>query len=449
MPSFGLTPSGPGSRFSFKFDPNTPTKELLPAPPRATADVGPVLKDDLAMVPEVQFQAPLAKVGPSANPTQEIALQLARITHVNAKKTDAFMVALLENRPDLAGLPFVMGDDCRTNSERTKQFTSAVNLVRSLLSQSGGNATAFWTQFTNSTLAPIHARPDRAMEEQASLGRVAALMQMLAPESVEYRMGLVKYLAGVPHVESTKALARLAIFSAEDDVRLAAIDSLKVRREKDYTDVLVKGLRYPWPAVARRSADVIARLGRSDLIPELIAVLEEDDPRMPQSKTLSDGKKVMVVREMVKVNHNGNCMMCHSPGNPNTTSGNALMVEVPVPGQPLNSSGRGGYGQSFTDLMVRVDVTYLRQDFSVMMTVADAHPWPELQRFDFLVRERQLTDAQVELYRAKLTPREEGVLSPYHRAMLASLREMTGKDTTPTAEAWRKLLGMPSKTTTR
>ena len=49
-----------------------------------------------------------------------VAQQLAKINHMNAKKTDAFMAALLENRPDLAGLPFAMGDDCRTSPERMK-----------------------------------------------------------------------------------------------------------------------------------------------------------------------------------------------------------------------------------------------------------------------------------------------------------------------------------------
>ena len=33
------------------------------------------------------------------------------------------------------------------------------------------------------------------------------------------------------------------------------------------------------------------------------------------------------------------------------------------------------------------------------------------------------------------------MLSPYHKAAVAALRDLTGKDTAPTAEAWRKLLG--------
>ncbi|HEY1188975.1 MAG TPA: hypothetical protein VGE74_15075, partial [Gemmata sp.] len=91
---------------------------------------------------------------------------------------------------------------------------------------------------------------------------------------------------------------------------------------------------------------------------------------------------------------------------------------------------------------IRIDVTYLRQDFSVKLAVADAHPWPELQRFDFLVRERQVTEEEAATFRDKLTPKEPGVLSPYHRAALAALRELTGKDTAPTAAAWRKLLSI-------
>ena len=206
------------------------------------------------------------------------------------------------------------------------------------------------------------------------------------------RLGLVKYLTGVPHIEATRALAKLAIFSSEEDVRLAAIESLKVRREKDYTDILVKGLRYPWPAVAKRAADAIGRMERTDLIPELVAVLAQDDPRLPVIHE-KEGKKVSTVREMVKINHHRNCMMCHAPGNPSTGSANAMTAEVPVMGQPLPSPLEG-YRQSSPDLMIRIDVTYLRQDFSALLPVADAQPWPECSGFDFFVRERKLTDEE-------------------------------------------------------
>src|SRR5207249_3858494 len=83
-----------------------------------------------AKVPEVEFQAKPEKGTTDEKLTERAAHQLAKINHLNAKKPDAFMAALLANRSDLAGLPFVMGDDCRTSGDRLKHFTEAVNTVR-------------------------------------------------------------------------------------------------------------------------------------------------------------------------------------------------------------------------------------------------------------------------------------------------------------------------------
>jgi hypothetical protein len=435
-------------------------KDLLPTAPKSASAGGPVLTNDLTKVPEVEFQAQPEKVTADGKLTEQMAHQLARIDHANAKKRDAFLVALLESRADLAGLPFAMGDDCRTSGERRKQFVQAVATVRQCLGNTqalgiqsfgvtpaGGNlqqvpvvGQPFWTLFQTLCEQQDAGRPkgNKELAEHITVARIAALMQMLAPETAELRTGLVKYLSTVQHPEATRALARLAIFSSEDEVRFAAIDTLKVRREKDYTDILVSGLRYPWPAVAMRSADAIARTGRKDLIPELLAVLDEDDPRLPRSKQVGWTEKLLV-REMVKVNHHRNCMMCHTAAGSGVMPAGGLTAEVPVQGQPLPGPAEG-YRQSAPELMIRIDVTYLRQDFSVMLAVGDAHPWPEAQRFDFLVRERSVTTEEAAVYREKLTPKEPGVLSPYHKAALSALRDLTGKDTTPTAEAWRKLL---------
>lgn len=90
-------------------------------------------------------------------------------------------------------------------------------------------------------------------------------------------------------------------------------------------------------------------------------------------------------------------------------------------------------------------MTYLRQDFSALQAVADANPWPEMQRFDFLVRSRVLSDEEAAAYRQKLEPRERNEFSPYQRDALAALRELTGRDTEPTPEAWRRLLKLPAQ----
>jgi hypothetical protein len=143
---------------------------------------------------------------------------------------------------------------------------------------------------------------------------------------------------------------------------------------------------------------------------------------------------------LVRINHHRNCLMCHAPGQ-DANSDNVLTAEVPVPSQALPTFYDGGYrSQGIPELLVRIDVTYLRQDFSMMLPVADAAPWPEMQRFDFVVRTRVLKDDEVPAYRDKFDKLEAGVLPPNHKAALAALRELTGKDTAPTAEAWRTLL---------
>jgi hypothetical protein len=503
----------------FTINPNTPLKELLPTPPKTGKAPGPMLTEDLIHVPEVEFQAlaageshaggpgkvsPLVELAlelldvqqPLPNPAAlDIAHQIAKINHLNSRKTDGFIEALRGQRPDLIGLPFAMGDACRSKGERSRQFANAATMVRRSLQQAQGvravsfsattravgpgtgtliggssgppvvvgttvpqapaqlavaidpaNRTGgFWEQYEAACADEDRGLPkaDRSLREHVTLARIAALMQILAPEAPDLRLGLVKYLAGVSHSEATRALARLAVFSSEDEVRLAAVEALKVRRERDYTDILVQGLRHPWPGAARHAADAIARLERTDLAPQLIGLLEDPDPRAPTSKEVN-GNKAPVVRELVRVNHHRSCLLCHAPGNTGTVSAETLTAAVPTPGEPLPGPFDGYNNNASPDMLVRLDVTYLRQDFSVFQAVADAAPWPELQRFDFLVRERVLTEEEAVAFRAKMEEREPGRLPPHQRAALAALRELTGKDTAPTAEAWRKLLGLPS-----
>ena len=460
----------------------TPLHELLPSAPRAREAMGPLLVDDLRWVPEVMFaQPPAKKLAPDAA-RQELAKQIARIYHLNNDRRDGFMEKLVATRHDLAGLPLTMGDDCRMSDERVRQFEIALNTVRGsqnaildLLSLEVQNATgsgkksapggkvvqaatsktfqavsadAFWERFLKTTADQDRADAKSKIDhEHTTLARIAALTQVLGPHSPEHRLGLVKYLGGVPHIEATRALARLAIFSAESDVRDAAIDALRVRREKDYTGILMDGFRYPWPAVAKRAAEALAKLDRQDLLTPLVDLLETPDPRLPVRKEI-DGKELHVVRELVKLNHHRNCLLCHAPGTPRPDGPIAAAVlpdshvpvgAIPVPGEPLPSMSQG-YQPQPQDLVVRLDVTYLRQDFSMMLPVPDAHPWPTQQRFDFVVRTRVVGDGEAQLFRDKLAKSGAGAVTPYERAILHALRELTGRDTEPSASAWRKLL---------
>jgi hypothetical protein len=460
------TPPREKQRFDFKINPLTPLKDLLPTPPKVKKSAGPFLSEDLAGVPEVQFQAPPAKNIGNGEAMRQTAHLIARINHLNDKKADGFLEALTGERADLAGLPFAMGDACRTKGERSRQFTRAVNSVRramqsqqgATMSGPGGGSVAvtersrakagesFWDQYQALCIQEdkASARADPEQCEHIAPARVAALMQVLMPESSGLRLGLVKYLSTVPHVEATKALARLALFSAEDEVRKAAVDALKLRRERDYTDILVQGLHYPLPAVARRAGEAVVRLERNDLLPKLVDLLEEPDPRTPTVKEVND-KRVPVVREVVRINHHQSCLLCHSPANTGKVAPETLTAAVPNPTEPLTPPSQGYRQSASADVTVRIDVTYLRQDFSMLQPVADANPWPEMQRFDFLVRTRTLTDEEATAYREQFDKREPGWPSPYQRVALAALRDLTGRDAEPTPEAWRRLLKLPAE----
>lgn len=447
-------PGMPGGRFQFTINANTPLKDLLPVPPKTPTKAGLYLGESLAGVPEVMFQEPPAKATPVDRTIQQTAHQIAKIHFLNAKKTDAFMEKLVGQRPDLAGLPLTLGEKCRHKGDQARLFQMALQTVRNAMNSQvtvpiseahqapARAAQIFWQIYLQNCMQEdtnLQANNGGVSAENFGRARVAALMQVCGPETAAMRRGLIKYLAGVSNGEATRALARLAIFSAEDEVRQAALDALKVRRERDYTDVLTDGLRYPWPAVAQRSAEAVVKLERTDLLPQLADLLDEPDPRAPKERE-ADGKKETVVRELVKINHHRNCLLCHAPANPGNMPGDVVTAEVPIPGQPLPSFSQGYQQNGIPDILVRVDVTYVRQDFSMLLPVADAHPWPELQRFDFVVRTRTVTEKEAEAARTQLARHDGGGPSPYRRAALAALRELTGRDAGTTAEAWRREL---------
>lgn len=412
----------------------------------------PVVADELSQVPEVELDATLPRNAVGNQAGQHVATLIGRIKEGNSKRTDGFLQDLLGQRLDLKGMPFAMGDACRLKGERSREFPVAVAVVRDSLRRAGEaskqspdrageqqRVAEFWKQYRDANSREVASERVRHAES----ARVAALMQVLPAESSVMRLELVKYLEKVNHSDADKALAQMAIFSTEANVRQAALKALKPRGNREADAVLVHGLRYPLPAVATRAAEALVKLDRKDLVPELVDLLDQPDPRLPVITEI-DKKKVPVVRELVRVNHNRNCLMCHAPG----TTGDQLLglglTTAAIPSDPPDSPSDGYRSQpSFPDNLVRIDVTYLRQDFSVMQPVANAKPWPEMQRFDFLVRTRQLTEAEAKTYQEKLS--QPGQLSPYQSATLVALRELTGKDADANGKAWRRLLDLPGK----
>jgi hypothetical protein len=448
-----------GRHYLFRIDPKTPVKDLLPEPPKARGDGRPVTVDDLARVPEVSFQEPIKNEPDKPAPEdgsppllesdrQEalIAYQTAKINVLNFQKFDSFLAELRATRPDLDGLPFTTGEPGRSDGKRNKQFIRELGRLR--LAQLSAHPELDEDGLANNVRRPMHERfwaryqPKDARDAGESPVRIAALMQILAVEPSDLQPGLVSYLAGVNSVEATRALAQIAIYSTEDKIRHAAVEALIDRREADYAGVLLQGMRYPWPAVARRAAEALVKLDRSELVPQLVDLLDEPDPRAPVLREMG-GKQVAVARELVRINHHRNCLLCHPPGNLNADPSTPT-APVPLPCKPLPSF-LGDYARGMAEVLIRFDVTYLRQDFSVYQPVADANPWPEMQRFDFLVRMLPLNDEEAKAFREAFAKQDPGQPSPYQSAALIALRGLTGKDAAPTAESWRRLLNLPAR----
>jgi hypothetical protein len=135
------------------------------------------------------------------------------------------------------------------------------------------------------------------------------------------------------------------------------------------------------------------------------------------------------------VNHLKNCLLCHAPSQATT---DLVRGAVPDPTQPLPPSFTPAYYSGNGGIFVRADVTYLRQDFSVVQPVENTKQWPSHQRFDYLVRKRPLSVERAEGLRRK--HREEGLRSRQREALLFVLRELTGEERGTKAADWLPVL---------
>ncbi len=352
----------------------------------------PALNEDPLKARELLLCEPF-----SSRDAKESSRVIANIVSLNQAEPAGFMKALKAARNDLHGLPFLLGNDCQVDVEYAQLFSTTARIVKAEMREVRfvfgdkdyeRNATARLFQNLDEQLAPLEKEQgtDGAPLERAT---TAALMQILAPGPALHREFMAQRFAKKERLETTQALARLALFAPEDAVRAEAIKGLQGRPARDYKEILMQGFRYPLPAVWSRAAAALVKLECKDALADLIGVLERPDPQAPVQQKI-DGKEAAVVRELVRVNHHRNCLLCHAPAQ--GAPADVLTARVPLSDQAFSISSSAYYGApAQLAFAVRVDITYLRQDFSMMTRVEKARPWPEYQRFDFLVRTRVLT----------------------------------------------------------
>jgi hypothetical protein len=256
---------------------------------------------------------------------------------------------------------------------------------------------------------------------------MSSLSQLLQPEQPWLRQLLVEVLAQIDGPAATAALARRAVFDLSPEARTEAVAALRVRPSGDALPELLAAYRHPWSPAADHATEALVALDTKLALPALAELLDAPDPCAPA--TAADGKPM--VRELVRINHLRNCLLCHAP---NAASVSRTSAEVPglvpSPDEPIDRFSLVYYSRGMGDF-VRADVTYLKQDFSVMLPVANPGKWPAEQRYDFVVRERPATADELRTAR----PADY----PQRKAMLLALQALSGKDLGNDSSAWRAM----------
>jgi hypothetical protein len=371
------------------------------------------LRKQLIQVPELRMFNPAYEDG-SSEPRRpgEVRIRgnelLFQRKLQNLKLHDS--VALIEKRPDLVGVPLLKGPDCQLGKEPAEDLQVFSRKLRDLIARSQNQrepdaaAEAIRGGFNNTPHGSIVYSPG---SRDRAFGRtVPTMMQMLIPENQAVRQVLVEHLAKLKGPAASVALAKIALFDLSENVRLAALEALRARPHEEYRQVLLDGLRYIWAPVAEHAAEALVVLRDVNAVPRLRELAVAPDPKAP----IFDAKVgAYVQKELVRINHLSNCMMCHAPSKSST---DLVRGRVPTPGQPLPPLSQ--YYESNDGIFVRADVTYLRQDFSIPQPVDDAGAWPSMQRYDYLVRNAPLPlSTDIEKLRLRYSndyPQREAVL---------------------------------------
>jgi outer membrane biosynthesis protein TonB len=358
--------------------------------------------------------------------------------------------ARLLKRPDLTYLPWRQGADSQLGKESADRLhVLSLNLRASLRASTpqgdirpdpdrlralllGGEAarSAARSGVRGVALSGVNDAEIKPSEWRQP-GAIPALMQLLQHENTPIRLLLVELLSQIEGKEASVALAHRALFDLSSQVRERAVQALVDRPMVEYREALLSGFRHPWPAVADHAAEALVAIKDRDALPALVKLLTEPDPKLPVAIKEKD-KEVLATRELVRINHLSNCMICHAPS---LSKEDLVRGRVPVPGEdppPL-------YYAETSGMFVRADTTFLRQDFSIVQPVASSGKWPGNQRFDYLVRTRPLSRAERTRFEQwqKGNPKSESY--EQREALLFTLKELTGKNLGTSYEDWKPL----------
>jgi hypothetical protein len=386
--------------------PRTPPVQAAPAPFKRL-DILPeeALRWQLREVPEVALDQGLE--------TSRLLFAAAAASRGSSYPGPA---AVLGSRPALSGLPFLRAGSCRLSEEAAEDLgTLSEALHGHLRTCTAGDGPDARTDTDRLRQLLAEERAGRAQWRGPEA--VPTLVQVLQAEDTRVRLLLVDLLGDRDDPRTMEALVGRALFDVSAEERQAAVRALTRRPPRAYRGLLLAGFRHPWPPAAAHAAEAFVALGDKGAVPRLEELADEPAPGLPAPVAGRAGP--VAVREMVRVNHLANCLLCHPPS---LDRKDPVRGVIPVPGR--SPGPRVYYQGDAADLFVRADLTFLRQDFSLPQPVADPpKAWPAAQRFDYLVRVRPPTAA--DWWRAR--DGAERLTRGYQTAVRFALRELTGE----------------------
>jgi hypothetical protein len=344
------------------------------------------------------------------------------------------IASLVAGRSDLAGLPVRGESECSVPADEVRNMGTISLMLRR--AQASPRRRPEWQDPDDPVGALVNAQDKELIsflrekqQDWLTDKNAPVLTQMLWVETPAVRLHLTQMLACIKGKQASVALARQALFDVSPAVREAAVQALKDRPSREYRQTLLDGFRYPWPPVAERAGGALTVLGDHEAVRPLALMLDLPDPSAPTWEE----KKGWSKAEVVKVNHLRNCLLCHSAS---TDTSDSVRGFIPKPGEEIPVVY---YAQQKGDF-VRADVTYIQQDFSVMEPVKDHGKWPLMQRFDYVVQRRPLTDQEVvDMADGSAEPPR---FYPQREAVLSTLRKLTGADAGDSSDAWLLLLNL-------
>ena len=322
----------------------------------------------------------------------------------------------LTKRTDLHGLPLTMGKECYSDTNEISDLGQVSFLLGRMIGQFNGSPgsrnVAQNDAFRNLSIKQAIA----FFTKNPSSQKLRTIDQIIQIDHPRLRLEFIDKLQKSGSDAAIELIANKAKFDLEPEVRSAATDALSDIAPEKYRAHLFEGLKYPWHVVAEHSAEAFVRLNDQDSIPKLIEMLDLPHPQFPTKINGQFGQ-----RELVSINHMRNCLMCHAPSMSSMDSTRGLIPHTsrPLPQHYYDVTA----GADPIPFSVRADITYLEQDFSVMQRVEDSGPWPRTQRFDYVVQNRKLTDAEA----TKEAERIWQMPNRNRNAIIYALRELTGE----------------------